>query len=69
MPLFLDAEDKDGATVDHTSTFGVVEVACDAGNDTLPRSMDEAGAYVADEWWYIWVARHLRTSKSELRGS
>ena len=68
---FLDAEDKDGAAFDHTSTFGVVEAACDAGNDALPRSMDEAesidsGLNVADDWWYVWVARHLRTSKFEV---
>ena len=61
---FLDAEDRDGAALNHTSTFGVVEAACDVGNDAPPCSMDEAesigsGLNVADEWRYVWVAGRL----------
>lgn len=70
---FLDAEDKDGAAFDHTSTLRVVEAPRDTGNNSLPRSMDEAesidsGLNVADEGWYVWVARHLRTPKFEVVG-
>jgi hypothetical protein len=70
---FFDAEDEDSTALDHTSALSVVETTRDAWNDALPRGMDEAegidgGLNVADEWRYVWVARHLFAPKFEVVG-
>ncbi len=38
-PAFLDAENEDGAGLDHGPSFSIVEATCDAQNDTLASSM------------------------------
>jgi len=70
---FLDAENKDCATLYHCSSFRVIETAGDAWNHTLTCSMDESksmpsGLNITDEKRYIWVARHYGMSKFEYVG-
>jgi len=63
-PTFLDAENEDGAGLDHGPSFSIVEATCDAGNDTLASRMYETegidcGLYVASERGYVRVAGHV----------
>jgi len=59
----LNAEHKNGARLYHGLAFSVIEPTCDARDDPLTSSMNEAEGVnssldVASEWKYVWVTRH-----------
>jgi hypothetical protein len=70
---FLDAENKDCAALDHSSSLRVVEATSDTWDDALACSMNEAkcmdgGLDIANERRYVWVARHYRVAEFEAVG-